>query len=85
MGQPKIKTMSIIEYNGNKFQEGDIVVFVWDDCGVERNTIGCIEEISDRDSIRTVKFDCSERFHSILKEFNICNLKSIRYVEDEEE
>ena len=84
MEQPKIKTMSVIDYNGFTFQEGDIVVYVWDDCGVVRNSIGCIAEIS-KGEIKTVKFDCSERFHSNLKEFNICNLKSIRYAENEED
>lgn len=84
MEKPKIETLAVINYNGMTFQEGDIVVYVWDDCGVERNSIGCIAEIS-KGEIRTVKFDNSARFHSNLKEFNICNLKSIRYAENEED
>ena len=85
MAEPKITTIDYIEYNGELFQVGDIVDFVWKSGGSEKHMTGRLIETSPSGSLEIIKFDCSSKYHSNFESFNICNLISISHAEEQEE
>lgn len=81
MYQPKIVMIceKYVEYNGESFRIGDIVHYVMENGDHREEATGRFIEISDTFG-GILRFDCSKEYESIIKGFNICNLKSISHV-----
>ena len=80
MEKPKLITVTdtYIAYNGENFRVGDIVHYVMECGGYRKDGVG---RFIDMDDLGILKFDCSEKYKSIIDQFNICNLKSISHAE----
>lgn len=80
MAQPKLTTVTetYIAYNGEAFRLGDVVHYVIECGGYRKDGTG---RFIDMDDLGILKFDCSEKYKSIIESFNICNLKSISHAE----